>query len=388
MSFGVYDRYVRVPSEEELVSLLESLDLKDRKDALQVVCNALEAGMTLRLENNLLLASLIARQRHSSDEVLRRWFYKYVGLVRAHSYLPWLLGQLTIETDLQTLAWLAGAIVALLGPANALAELRHKDLPDDIARDALIYGAYFRPELIDTHTVERLTNADTFLINRWATFLNARWREKQLSEYVRELGEHPDAEVAEFALWSAMKQGTNVGETLLDPDKISEAPAAVRRWAYHLIAADNSARIAYSDLILRARTDEHDERAREGLAAGLIKARLDGRWLDFANDWRRNDPSERVKRVLRSGLVHTVRSTPHARVFQAAAKKADEPSGQRRSSMKGVPKVVESRREMMYLIAVDTIAFSEASDGDQLSIARNILEEFSVQQELVRLNTD
>src|SRR3954452_14794610 len=206
--------------EDELIGLLESLDVRDRKDALQRICRALEGGARLSLANNLTLANLIARQRHSTDLTVRRWFYKYVGLMQADSYLPWLLGKLRTETDLQTLAWLVGAIVAILGPSEAARELLRYDLPEEVVNNAEIYGAYFRPELVQEPLVELVTTRETPLSLRWATFLNARWRKQQLGLFVRELGEHEDPEVAEFSIWSAIRSGAALRDTLIDPDKI------------------------------------------------------------------------------------------------------------------------------------------------------------------------
>lgn len=372
-------------SDAELVSLLASLDVRDRKDGLQAICDALETGYELRLENNLFLARLIAEQRNSTDEVLRRWFYKYVGLRGAGSYLPLLLSRATEESDPQTVSWIIGATVALLGLEPAVAELRSHGVREDLLAHARTFGAYFRPDLIDKQLVQALTASDDDLLDRWASFLSSRWRESELQEYVRELNLSLDAEVAEFSVWSVSRSSGHLVDTRLEPDIIPDLPSQVRRWCYYLIAADADARLAYFDLISKARGDEPDERVREGLATGLVRSPLRGRWAEFAIEWSQDENSDRVRRIL-DRATHTRRSrSPSNVMYRASGPRSAHRKGKKQRAMFGLTKVDTTKREMVYFLAIDTVSFSEASDDDQLSIVKSLLSELAGQTELLSL---
>lgn len=372
------------PSDAELVSLLASVDARDRKDGLQAICEALEDGYELRLENNLLLAGLIAAQRNSSDEVLRRWFYKYVGLGQATAYLPVLLTRASAERDPQTIAWLIGAVVALMGLEEALDHLRNAGVNEDLLVHAPTFGAYFLPELRNKNLVGVVTTDEDALLRRWASFLSSRWRESELQEYVKELNQTEDPEIAEFSVWSMTRSSGRLVDTRLEPDRIPNLPSQVRRWAYHLIAADREARLAYFDLIADARSSEREERVREGLATGLVRSPLTGPWLDFTAEWASEETSPRVERILMRALAKGRRGSRSHHVFATRRQRARSPIPERaQRTMFGVNRIDSSRREMVYFFAIDTVSFSEASDSDQLSIVTSLLTELAGQTELL-----
>jgi class 3 adenylate cyclase len=370
----------------ELLSLLLSVDPKDRKDAMQLVCTFLEQGGRLRLDGDVILSSALAQQRGAKDPVTRRWFYKYVGLSRNVAYLPFLRKSLETETDQQALAWLLGAIVAISSKETALSYIKDRDVPDDIVNRVHVFASYFQREALEGDGVRRLIDDDHPLALRWVSFLRGRWQQPFLKGRVRELNSHPDPEVAEFSIWSLSQSGAGFQDSSVDPDELAMQPASVRRWSYYLIAADTHARIAYSDLIVNQAQAESDERAREGLARGLVAGNLRGQWIGFAHEWAHTESSDRVRRALERGLIRQpvnsgqgfedVRKAVGSGIL--AAQKGCWMPSKRRS-------IDRVNREILYVWAVDTVSYSEMDDDAQLSVVRALMNEINDQEPLASL---
>jgi hypothetical protein len=78
------------PSADEVLWLLLSEDPHRVKRGLQLVCNAVEAHSSAR--PRLSPAVRLATNRHmiSSDVLVRRWLYKFIGLVGDDTHVPYL----------------------------------------------------------------------------------------------------------------------------------------------------------------------------------------------------------------------------------------------------------------------------------------------------------
>ena len=286
------------------------------------------------------------------------------------------------------MTWLVGAIVSISSEDTVLSYVQDFDIPDEIVNRIRLFAGYFRREMLEGDQLQRLIKDDNPLALRWTSFPRGRWQESLLQGRVRELNSHPDPEVAEFSIWSVSQSGDGFRESSIDPDRLTIQAASVRRWSYYLIASDMNARIAYSDLIVDRAQAEPDERAREGLARGLVASKLLGEWMHFADEWAQAESSERIRRVLQRGftgqafeLARGSSSVWRSALAGPFAIKGGQTVAGKKSTIENV------KREMLYVWAVDTVAYSQMDDDAQLSVVKALLAEIGDQEPLASLNS-
>lgn len=404
----------RLSSSEELVVLLASVDPRDRKRALQEICAAIEADVTVSLERSGAIASLVSAQRNSGSLEVRRWLYKLYGLLRERANGPYLKGQYIREENSENKRWAGAALVACFGDYEATQMFQSLGVSaDEIARIRRS-ARYFRPALGGQGIQASLGSETDELELRWISLVYGAAPGAIPREFIADLNVHPDPGVAEYSIWALVKDpAASLWNSRLTPQDVDTLPPNVRRWFYQLAAKGAPALSANWDLIEHGSRDAAKS-AREGVALALKGQWVGARRLPFILDWYEAEQDKVVRRELVRYLISIRHRSPAARDFllslavrgssdsehayeglvplprrrRVSSIFVQKHRAKRGATMLGVPRFTSSRKCPTALIAVDTVDFSMLSDEDQFRVASTMLDSFAIDEGLSRLATD
>ena len=408
---------MRPPSDHELIFLLFSVDPRERKLALQLICETIEAGYPIKLERNLDIARGVANQKSSTDREVRLWLYKVIGLVRHREYLPYLKGQLQLEEDDEGRAWAAAALVAIEGHAAGTSSLKESGYSEIEVQRTGIKARYFQPQgpPIESGLVRKILLENDPLELRWLSLVYGKDPSLVPRPAVQEMNTHDHPLVSEYSLWALNRdpQG-GITDARMSPQELPAAPENVRRWYYRLLTHRAEALYLNWDLVEQGMADSHPQ-AREGLAMGLAELQLKGETAERVIEWFDSEKDRGVRRALMKGFVtHRSRTTIYRRKVQKilndqlASADVSEFEGllppqpryhparifivQRSSRRKatgapllGIPDFRDSVNDFFSFIAVDTVDFSSNRDSDQLNIVRSFIDNFRGQSDISHL---
>jgi class 3 adenylate cyclase len=409
---------MRTPSDVELTYLLESIDPRDRKLGLQLICETVEAGQRIDLSRNPRLAALVARCKGSADVEVRRWFYKVIGLSRHRGDLPYLLGQLTSEDDQEGLSWAAAALVAIDGQAQGVHALNNAGFSGLEIEQTLVRARYFRPDgpPVEPRAVRRILDTNEPLQLRWLSLVYGKHSALVPIEVIRDMNTHEHPLVAEYSLWALVRDPrADASSAAFYPQDLPKAPANVRRWYYRLLTHDPNAILPNWDVVEFGIKDD-DPKAREGLAMGLTETTPRMHNAARLAEWFNTETDRGVRRALMKCFV---RNRSRSSIYKAlalsvtAASDPEEieaefggilPPPRRNTSSRlfvisrapkakgaelfGIPDIHTVATETFVFIAVDTVGFSDRADREQLAIVQSFVDSFRSQQDIARLPSE
>ena len=408
---------MKPPSRAELVYLLRREVPRDRKLALQLICETIEAGWTLDWRRDPELARLVSEQKGSPDTDVRRWLYKVIGLSRDIAFVPYLRGQLTVESDPEGRSWGAAALIAIAGADAAFDYFRSAGHSQSEINDSLVSARYFRPlgPPIDHQIINRLLNENEPLSLRWLSLIYGKKADLVPRDMVRELNRHDHPLVAEYSLWALTHDPlSRFSDTSLFPQDLPAMPANVRRWYYQFLTHDPLAVLPNWDVVEVAMSDPAPE-ARQGLATGLAQLRLPRHLAEQMVQWFEVEGDIGVRRALMKGFIHNRRHSAVYRSTVAAVQSAMNgavgagefggllpPAPSKAASifvvqrarrakgpeLLGIPDIRDATEDFFSFLAVDTVRFSERPDKEQLAIVQSFVDSFRAQQDISRLPSE
>jgi class 3 adenylate cyclase len=226
-------------------------------------------------------------------------------------------------------------------------------------------------------------------------------------ELVRDLNTHSDAKVSEYSIWGLFRSDVGgFSDIAIPPQSILSFPPNVRRWYYRMLTKVPETLDANFDLMEEAIRTESSSEAREGLAIGLATLEPDSGIARLMLDWygRERNTLVRAKLLEHFARFHSYQSDyrdviakdqdlgPYERRLMAIAVSPREPLTVELQSKHKTRTEEEERmsiaiigRESVrtsYILAVDTVDFSRESDTIQLSLFRDLLQDFGTDRSL------
>lgn len=327
-------RGVPVDTAESLVieMLLRGPSPEKIKIGLQRACEQFEANR-LFMRPEFLSASL-RRHLYSPDVKVRRWSYKLVANLRDPDLLPLIRERLEHEEDPENLSWAVSAFFGLAPATERQAFV--KKLDQRFRQTALELASllYFRGEDTDFHPATDLKVFERDpLAQRWLCILcgysmaDTRVITRRYSDLdlVRNLVTHDDQEIVEYSIWAEHRHPKGSYRKILVPaHALVEQPHNVRRWFYRLITKNENAAALNAEIIIAGMKD-HSGEAREGLALGLGRLKLELLRVDTA-EWFASEQDERVRLALVDHIARHATSDPLYRAVLVEAYARLEPA--------------------------------------------------------------
>lgn len=383
--------------QTELLRLLLSDCAPDVKRGIQLLCNALESpqGRRLRVPETVVYA--INKHMTSSDLLTRRWLYKYIGLSGDLTYAPFVKGQLSgREQDPENLTWAAAALFGIMPTPLARQTVLTLDGLDHSRTIVDISSRYFLPgeAPLPRAVVRRALETGGPLDHLWLCLVSGKNATAVPKEAVRELNTSADSTVVEYSLWSFSRDehGT-IDDSQISPFDITGHPENVRRWYYRLLAKQGRYLRTYREVASWGVTKDPSALAREGMALGFSET-WPGRDLaiELATHFF-EEPDRLVRMALLRGFKEFGNRSPEYREVLAQCGRrfggSDElaagngrergggkviMSGRRRSQdIRGQVSIVDSEDAYVYVLAIDTVGFSQKTDTEQFVIFTDIL---------------
>jgi class 3 adenylate cyclase len=391
------------PSTDEVLWLLLSEDPHRVKRGLQLVCNAVEAHSSHRprLSNVVRLAA--NRHMISSDILVRRWLYKFIGLVGDETYVPYLIGQLqAAEDDEENLSWAAAAVYGVLPRAAAEGALAPLELPR-AQTVKYVCSRYFDPggPPLSHHQVKRLLASGDTLDLLWLCLSYGKSPELVPKRVLTELNHADDPTVVEYSLWALYQdRAGTITDVRFAPHSAVSAKPNIRRWYYRLLTKDPRYSETYGDVVKWALFEDPVVASREGMALGLAQRWPGKRIAAWTVQRYHEEPDPLVRLAMVRGFLRwRGRSELYRQALEWA--KRNDPSSwpalqdeagsgkrhggtlllppKRPNPQRGViastamTRIASSEDVYAYILALDAVGFSLKTDSEQFTIFNDLL---------------
>ena len=303
---------------ELLLKLLDSDEERYEKKGLQNLCDLLEGGHIFNSEERFELDSRLSKFERSPHILVRRWFYKAIGLFNDKYYLPLLIGKLSTEEDLENQSWIVAALYRLTEGKNAYKLISQSEIPSN----TLISAGYFQPQLLPKkkENITKLFDANEAISLKWFSLLygnslpNFSIDKSKMKDFLTRLNLHENNQVAEYSIWALHKSTDgNFADSLILPHQISAQDPNIRRWLYRLITKDKKSIGINFDLIKHSITSENDISARDGLASGLGKFAGEKQIVELYSYWFSIEKNSFVRIQLLLNIAANAKIVPQYR---------------------------------------------------------------------------
>ena len=405
-------------------ALIESDDPLRVRRGLQLLCALFEKSALVGEQVRQKAQQLASRVMTSEDSRVRRWLYKLIGLIGDSTYKPFLMRRLEkTEEDPENQAWLVAALCAIEDLVIARGQIYRTDIN---ASDSTVELAtqYFgsAPSVWGKERLRSEMGRGDPLTLKWMSLRHgSREQGFQLEsssalDIIGELTGHEDPGVAEYATWSlASNSAGQFKYSRIAPEALFDHPANVRRWFYRLMTKDSSGFDTNLDFFREAPKREKDAAAREGLAQGLNGLDWSPELDKIMLEWWEHERNFLVRMQL---LLFFSKSQEHNPAYTAIlVENASSPGfrgydlldvqsqlelpfgdgGTARSLLlsprqggaeMGIPLWTSTTSKNLYLIASDTVGFSQESDDHQVAIFKDLLRTFAGAEDLRHINPD
>lgn len=313
-----------IPQAEEdyIFLLLGHTESEGKERGLERLCGHYQRGLRLRKPHPFYLA-FIGCLYHATPSV-RRWALNAIAVAgKKHEHLQSVLDAIDRDRgDEDIFAAGIGALVALTTSDERAPLLQRANVA--LEGTALLAAAQqadsFKSELakqrvnIETASPPELRLAAVLLgLGKAPEHLFDLGHEN--SAVIGRLDAHPDALVAQYAVWSICEHPalglSHMSSSVRD---IESRPERVRGYTYRLITQDDVVAEAHREFIQLGSVDPSG-RARTGLACGLAKAFFDG-LEGMTLDWHDAEQDQPIKEEL---LDHVVRFSERSAIYEDKA---------------------------------------------------------------------
>jgi hypothetical protein len=389
--------------------LLQTDDSLMIKRGLQFFCDKVESGDAVSYEQKRAMLRLLSAHHRAGDVLVRRWLYKALGLLPERSNIPFLEGRFREENDFENLAWIIAALAKIKQSLEDIVNLvlsrgfEYYNSAFELASG--YFNERYRPAFGRLRKIVEAGDPSALL---WVSLVYGKSRghlgeeRGDPKELIRDLNVHDDPRVSEYSIWGLFKaEDGSFADLAIAPQDLSKFSSNIRRWYYRLLAKAPESVDANFDLVQEASRVERAVDAREGLAIGLATTRPDAQIAGLMIDWHGKERNPLVRARLLEHLTRfqSERSDyrdviaadreigPYERRWMAVAEDAgralveevrnvtSKPSLSEELPM-AIPIINTEEVRQSYVLAVDTVDFSDESDDIQLNIFRDLLQDF------------
>lgn len=286
----------RVGRVRQLCAMIESPDLRLVKNGVQAACEYLEANPKARRSSIDRLKRAVSTQLREKDTQVLRWIYKFAATTGDQSYLPYLIRQLSYDSQPENRTWAIAGIAGLGGdPRRVLQQSGDDLLPEYELAMALYASQHFKKSNVDA----AFEHADELPL-QWLGLLHGHGRTSLEDGQIRELTSSSSPKVVEYTIWGLRRSGSaRLASVSVDVMDICSQAPNVRRWYYRLLASDPTSFDVYADSVFKWISTEDSPSAREGLARSMCEVARSSRfWRDVAREWSKTEIDPFVKRAL------------------------------------------------------------------------------------------